>query len=149
MDDPQNSTRPQTSGEKRPSPGLIGAISFDGIDCPVCRTDVPETYFAFEPPSATPTLFTDCRATNKQLIAFVNYMTQLLISIGYVANLVVTFTRGSASAQRIMEVLDARPALAQTATDDAQLPARAAGGAVYMQLVSHGRSSRPRRELVP
>ena len=72
MDDPQNSTRPQTSGEKRPSPGLIGAISFDGIDCPVCRTDVPETYFAFEPPSATPTLFTDCRATNKQLIAFVN-----------------------------------------------------------------------------
>ncbi len=64
--------------------------------------------------------------TQGEVMAFVNYMTQTLLAVAYVANLVVTFTRGSASAQRIMEVLDARPALAQTATDDAQLPARGA-----------------------
>jgi len=39
-------------------------------------------------------------------VAFVNYMTQTLLSIVYVANLVVTFTRGAASATRIVEVLD-------------------------------------------
>ena len=53
-------------------------------------------------------------------------MTQTLLAVAYVANLVVTFTRGSASAQRIMEVLDASPALAQTATGDVELPARGA-----------------------
>jgi ATP-binding cassette subfamily B multidrug efflux pump len=70
--------------------------------------------------------------TQGEVMAFVNYMTQTLLAVAYVANLVVTFTRGSASAQRIMEVLDARPALAQTATDDAQLPARGAAPAVSM-----------------
>lgn len=44
--------------------------------------------------------------TQGELVAFVNYMTQLLISIGYVANLVVIFMRGAASATRIMEVLN-------------------------------------------
>lgn len=47
--------------------------------------------------------------TQGELVAFVNYMTQLLISIGYVANLVVIFMRGSTSATRIMEVLDTQP----------------------------------------
>lgn len=44
-----------------------------------------------------------------EVMAFVNYMTQTLVSIGYVANLVVIFTRGAASAARIMEVLDTEP----------------------------------------
>ncbi len=44
--------------------------------------------------------------TQGEVVAFVNYMTQLLVSIGYVANLVVIFTRGSASALRVMEVLN-------------------------------------------
>ncbi|MDI9590438.1 MAG: ABC transporter ATP-binding protein [Acidobacteriota bacterium] len=47
--------------------------------------------------------------TQGEIVAFVNYMTQVLISIGYVANLVVVFTRGSASATRVMEVLDTEP----------------------------------------
>ena len=44
--------------------------------------------------------------TQGEVVAFVNYMTQTLLSIVYVANLVVTFTRGAASATRIVEVLD-------------------------------------------
>lgn len=47
--------------------------------------------------------------TQGEVVAFVNYMTQLLVSIGYVANLVVVFTRGAASASRVMEVLDTEP----------------------------------------
>ena len=49
------------------------------------------------------------RLTQGQIVAFVNYMTQMLLAIVYVANLVVIFTRGSASASRVMEVLDFEP----------------------------------------
>lgn len=44
--------------------------------------------------------------TQGQVMAFVNYMTQTLTSIVYVANLVVVFTKASASASRINEVLN-------------------------------------------
>lgn len=44
--------------------------------------------------------------TQGEVMAFVNYMTQTLLAIVYVANLVVVFTRASASAGRIVEVLD-------------------------------------------
>lgn len=44
--------------------------------------------------------------TQGQVMAFVNYMTQTLTSIVYVANLVVVFTKSSASASRINEVLN-------------------------------------------
>lgn len=44
--------------------------------------------------------------TQGQVVAFVNYMTQTLLAIVYVANLVVVFTRASASAARILEVLN-------------------------------------------
>jgi ATP-binding cassette subfamily B protein len=44
--------------------------------------------------------------TQGQVMAFVNYMTQTLLSIVYVANLVVIFTKASASAARVKEVLD-------------------------------------------
>lgn len=43
--------------------------------------------------------------TQGQVLAFVNYMTQTLLAIVYVANLVVVFTKASASAARITEVL--------------------------------------------
>ena len=68
-----------------------------------------------------------------EVMAFVNYMTQTLLAVAYVANLVVTFTRGSASAQRIMEVLDASPALAQTEADRVELPARGVAPAVSLR----------------
>lgn len=51
--------------------------------------------------------------TQGQVVAFVNYMTQTLLAIVYVANLVVVFTRASASAARILEVLDCEPQVSQ------------------------------------
>lgn len=50
-----------------------------------------------------------------QVMAFVNYMSQTLVAIVYVANLVVLFNRGSASAQRVMKVLDTEPSVRDTA----------------------------------
>lgn len=41
-----------------------------------------------------------------QVLSFVNYMAQTLLAVGYVANLMVVFTRGTASAERILAVLD-------------------------------------------
>ncbi len=49
--------------------------------------------------------------TQGEVMAFVNYMTQTLLSIVYVANLVVVFTRAGASAGRILEVLDCEPGI--------------------------------------
>lgn len=46
-----------------------------------------------------------------QVMAFIGYLNQLLISIAYVANLVVIFTRAEASAQRINAVLDWKPSI--------------------------------------
>ena len=49
--------------------------------------------------------------TQGEVMAFVNYMTQTLLSIVYVANLVVVFTKAGASARRILEVLDCEPGI--------------------------------------
>lgn len=46
------------------------------------------------------------RLTQGEMIAFVNYMTQILQALIVVANLVVIFTKASASASRINEVLE-------------------------------------------
>lgn len=43
--------------------------------------------------------------TQGQVIAFVSYMTTTLISVGYLANLIIIFLRASASSMRIHEVL--------------------------------------------
>ena len=45
------------------------------------------------------------------VVALVSYMTSALLAIGYVANLVIIITRGVASATRVMEVLNTKPAL--------------------------------------
>ena len=55
--------------------------------------------------------------TQGKVIAFVNYMTQTLLSIVYIANLVVVFTRGAASAQRLVEVLDCEPSVRDDVTE--------------------------------
>ena len=52
--------------------------------------------------------------TQGQVIAFVNYMTQTLLSIVYVANMVVIFTKASASASRINQVLACEPSITDT-----------------------------------
>lgn len=60
--------------------------------------------------------------TQGQVMAFVNYMTQTLTSIVYVANLVVVFTKASASASRINEVLDCEPSIADEGNRPVALP---------------------------
>ena len=55
--------------------------------------------------------------TQGEVMAFVNYMTQTLLSIVYVANLVVVFTKASASASRINEVLDCEPSITDAGND--------------------------------
>lgn len=60
--------------------------------------------------------------TQGQVMAFVNYMTQILTSIVYVANLVVVFTKASASASRINEVLNCVPGIADEGNQPVALP---------------------------
>lgn len=50
--------------------------------------------------------------TTGEIIAFINYVNQILLALTVVANLVVTFTRAYASAGRVLEVLDAVPSVA-------------------------------------
>lgn len=60
--------------------------------------------------------------TQGQVMAFVNYMTQTLTSIVYVANLVVVFTKASASASRINEVLNCVPSITDEGNQPVVLP---------------------------
>ena len=60
--------------------------------------------------------------TQGQVMAFVNYMTQTLTSIVYVANLVVVFTKASASASRINEVLNCEPSITDEDNEPLALP---------------------------
>lgn len=48
-----------------------------------------------------------------QIIAFVNYMTQISLALVVVANLVVIFTKASASAARINEIFDTLPSFTE------------------------------------
>lgn len=47
------------------------------------------------------------------IIAFINYATQILLALVATSNLIVIFTKASASAQRINEVLDHEPSMRQ------------------------------------
>lgn len=49
-----------------------------------------------------------------QILALVNYMNQMLLALIVVSNLVIIFTRATASAGRINEVLDVEPVITQT-----------------------------------
>lgn len=60
--------------------------------------------------------------TQGQVMAFVNYMTQTLTSIVYVANLVVVFTKASTSASRINEVLNCEPSITDEGNQLVALP---------------------------
>lgn len=60
--------------------------------------------------------------TQGQVMAFVNYTTQTLTSIVYVANLVVVFTKASASASRINEVLNCEPSITDEDNEPVALP---------------------------
>lgn len=65
--------------------------------------------------------FGGCRVDNGgvsqgNVIALVNYMTQTLLALIVVANLVVTFTKAAASASRVNEILDTQPAVTEQTT---------------------------------
>ena len=81
--------------------------------------------------------------TQGQVMAFVNYMTQTLTSIVYVANLVVVFTKASASASRINEVLNCVPSITDEDNELVALPepGELAGGAAPVSAVSFGHAS--------
>lgn len=66
--------------------------------------------------------------TQGQAMAFVNYMTQTLTSIVYVANLVVVFTKASASASRLNEVLNCEPSITDEGNQPVALPEPSAMG---------------------
>lgn len=81
--------------------------------------------------------------TQGQVMAFVNYMTQTLTSIVYVANLVVVFTKASASASRINEVLNCVPSITDEGNQPVVLPepSELAGGAVPVPALSLSHAS--------
>ena len=81
--------------------------------------------------------------TQGQVMAFVNYMTQTLTSIVYVANLVVVFTKASASASRINEVLNCVPSITDEGNRPVALPepGELAGGAVPVPALSFDHAS--------
>lgn len=81
--------------------------------------------------------------TQGQVMAFVNYMTQTLTSIVYVANLVVVFTKASASASRINEVLNCVPSITDEDNEPVALPepSELAGGAVPVSALSLSHAS--------
>lgn len=81
--------------------------------------------------------------TQGQVMAFVNYMTQTLTSIVYVANLVVVFTKASASASRINEVLNCVPSIADEGNQPVALPEPSdlTGGAVPVPALSLSHAS--------
>ena len=81
--------------------------------------------------------------TQGQVMAFVNYMTQTLTSIVYVANLVVVFTKASASASRINEVLNCEPSITDKGNQPVSLPelSELAGGAAPVPALSFDHAS--------
>ena len=81
--------------------------------------------------------------TQGQVMAFVNYMTQTLTSIVYVANLVVVFTKASASASRLNEVLNCVPSITDEGNQPVALPepGELVGGAVPVPALSLSHAS--------
>ena len=81
--------------------------------------------------------------TQGQVMAFVNYMTQTLTSIVYVANLVVVFTKASASASRINEVLNCEPSITDEGNQPVALPepSELAAGTVPVPALSFDHAS--------
>ena len=81
--------------------------------------------------------------TQGQVMAFVNYMTQTLTSIVYVANLVVVFTKASASASRLNEVLNCVPSITDEGNQPIALPepSELAGGAAPVPALSLSHAS--------
>ncbi len=62
------------------------------------------------------------RLLSGEVIALVNYMSQILVELVKLANLIVTLSRSIASLRRVSQVLDTQPALTYPETSPAPLP---------------------------
>lgn len=58
--------------------------------------------------------------TQGEVVAFVNYMNQILLALVVVANLVVIFTKAAASAARVNEIFDTVPSIADGGEAEAE-----------------------------
>lgn len=69
------------------------------------------------------------RLSQGEIIAFINYVTQILLALIVVSNLVIIFTKASSSANRVNEVLSIKPSVSEegnaviTAASDQLAPA--------------------------
>ena len=79
----------------------------------------------------------DGRLLQGQIIALVNYMTQILLAMIVVSNLVVIFTKASASASRVNEVFDTRSSIEEA---DSPAEEKPDAPAVEFRSVSFGYS---------
>ena len=74
--------------------------------------------------------------TQGEIIALVNYMTQILLAMIVVSNLVVIFTKASASAARVNEVFDTVPSVREINSDEIKTDEKAP--AIEFENVSFG-----------
>ncbi|KJD44868.1 ABC transporter ATP-binding protein [Paenibacillus terrae] len=58
--------------------------------------------------------------TQGEIIAFINYITQILLALIVVTNLIILFTKAATSAARIQEVLDTQASISDVATSEGQ-----------------------------
>ena len=56
--------------------------------------------------------------TQGQIIAFVNYMTQILLALIVVSNLVIVFTKASASASRVNEIFETSSSIIENTSNE-------------------------------
>lgn len=68
--------------------------------------------------------------TQGEVIALVNYMTQILLALIAFAQLIVTFTRGTASAARVNEIMELTPSM----TDQGNQPQNPVPGAPKVEM---------------
>ena len=71
-----------------------------------------------------------------EIVALVNYMTQILLTMIVVSNLVVIFTKAAASAARVNEVFDTKPSVTEKTSD--YIPTDKSAPAVEFRNVSFG-----------
>ncbi len=74
--------------------------------------------------------------TQGQVVALVNYMAQILVELVKLANLIVTLTKGLASADRVADVLEIQPSQEKEATADASSDAFSGAPEVVFSHVS-------------
>lgn len=78
------------------------------------------------------------RLSQGEIIAFINYVTQILLALIVVSNLVILFTKASSSANRVNEVLAMEPSVVGSADDSAALKKVDSAPAIAFRNVSFG-----------